>query len=487
MSAALLVALAVGAATVQAPASCAAAGADGRPIVARAIAAARIGAAGDALLRYDFSDAISQNYQSDRMYPPYLSFDWAGTITLDPRSGVQRVEERMLGGGTTAPRPFVLVADARASFVDRDTALVPNPQGHYLTLRSRPLDAWSELLDWSASSSRVVGCETYREYRRVVVERDTPWGRERLFVDPKSGLPVKLDRMESDALRGDVHVEYLWTNWNYAGRALAPIASYRLVDGEAEITRTIGATRLVPRDSAGRVAIPAVAAMPIVAAEQPAPDTVRVGAHTFLLVNRAYANVVTLQRDTVFVLDAQLGDYRARQDSAWIGRLFPGRHPIVLVVTDLAWPHIAGVRYWVARGAPVVSHPTSRTFLEHVVARKWTVAPDLLARTRGAPMRFVAVGDSLRLAGGAIVLHPIDGLGSEGALMAYFPGDRFLWAGDYVQTVSGPSSYADEVAAAVRRVGATPERVAAMHLPPTAWGKVLAVVEPESGRVGERR
>lgn len=487
MSAGILLLAAGALAAAGAPTCAATPGADGRAIIARAVAAAGIGAAGDSLLRYDFSDAISQNYQSDRMYPPYLSFDWGGTITLDPRSGVQRVEERMLGGGGTAPRPFVLVADARASFVERETALVPNPQGHYLTLRSRPLDAWSELLDWGREASRVVGCATYREYPRVVVERDTPWGRERLFVDPKSELPVKLDRMESDALRGDVHVEYLWTNWEFVGRALAPIASYRLVDGEAEITRTIGSTRLTSRDSSGGVAIPDVAAMPIRALDQPPPDTVRVGEHTFLLVNRAYTNVVTLQRDTVFVLDAQLGDHRAREDSAWIARLFPGRHPVALVVTDLAWPHIEGVRFWVARGATVISHPTSRAFLERVIGRKWTIAPDLLARTPHARLHFVAVRDSLRLAGGAIVLHPIDGLGSEGALMAYVPSERFLWAGDYVQTVSAPSTYASEVAAAVRRVGMAPERVAAMHLRLTPWSSVLAAIESSSGHVGARR
>lgn len=489
MSARLVIGLTLGAATaLQAQKACgdAAVGADARPLVARAVTVAGIDRTAGALLRYDFSDAISQNYQSDRMYSPYLSFDWGGRITLDPRSGVQRVEERLLGGGSTAPRPFVLVADARASFVDRDTAMVPNPQGHFLTLRSRPLDAWSELLDWSRSPARVVGCRSYREYPRTVVERATRWGRERLYLDPKSGLPVKLDRTEADGLRGDVHVEYLWTNWQIVGAARTPIAAYRLVDGEAEIIRTVGAISLVPRDSAPRIALADTTPMPVEMPGFPAPDTVRVSERTFLLVNRAYTNVVTLQRDTVFVLDAQLGDYRARQDSAWIAKLFPGRHPIALVVTDLAWPHIAGVRFWVARGATVISHPMSRGFLERVAARRWTVSPDLLARTPRARLKFVAVRDSLRLGDGALTLHPIDGLGSEGALMAYFPGERFLYAGDYVQTVREPSAYAEEVAAAVKRVGAAPDRIAAMHLALTPWPAVLAAQSREHAGVGAR-
>ena len=51
-----------------------------------------------------------------------------------------------------------------------------------------------------------------------------------------------------------------------------------------------------------------------------------------------------------------------------------------LVVTDLAWPHISGVRYWVALGTPVVSHRASREFLQKVVDHKWTLEPDLLER-----------------------------------------------------------------------------------------------------------
>src|SRR5262245_61780730 len=105
------------------------------------------------------------------------------------------------------------------------------------------------------------------------------------------------------------------------------------------------------------------------------PDTERVSASTFLLRNRGYTEAVTLQRDTVFVFDATQGDERVRQDSAWIAALFPGRHPIAVVVTDLAWPHVAGVRAWVARGATIVSHRAAKPFLTEVVNRRWTQTP----------------------------------------------------------------------------------------------------------------
>jgi hypothetical protein len=210
-----------------------------------------------------------------------------------------------------------------------------------------------------------------------------------------------------------------------------------------------------------------------------APDTTRVADNVFVLRNRGYGEVVALDRDTVFVFDATQGEARVQRDSSWIARLFPGHHPIVLVVTDLAWPHVAGVRAWVARGATIVSHRAARSFLERVVDRRWTLEPDLLERRRAhVAFRFRAVSDTLSLAGGDIVVFPIDGVASEVALAAFIRPARFLWASDYVQDLDAPTQYVDEVVAAVRRTGLSPSKVAAEHTPLADWARVAALAEP---------
>jgi hypothetical protein len=192
-------------------------------------------------------------------------------------------------------------------------------------------------------------------------------------------------------------------------------------------------------------------------------------------MQRAYNEVVVLERDTVFLLDATMSDARARQDSSWIARLFPGPHPVVVVVTDLAWPHIGGVRFWVARGATIVSHAINRSFLEQIVERRWTRNPDVLETVRATSrFRFRAVTDSASLAGGRLRVHAIDGIASEGALLAWHSPSGFLWAGDFIQDVSGPSLYATEVLRAVERLGLSPVRAAAEHVPPFDWRAVVA-------------
>src|SRR5581483_4583158 len=100
-------------------------------------------------------------------------------------------------------------------------------------------------------------------------------------------------------------------------------------------------------------------------------------------------------------------------------------------------------------------------------------SPDALEkeRARGVAMHFVPVDDSLPLAGGAITLFAIDGISSEGALAAYVRADRFLWASEYVQTLSRPTQYGDEVLAAANRMRLSPDRLAAEHLPLSDWSR----------------
>jgi hypothetical protein len=198
-----------------------------------------------------------------------------------------------------------------------------------------------------------------------------------------------------------------------------------------------------------------------------------------LLRNRFYTEAVALVGDTIVVFDATMGEERAQQDEAWIQRLFPREHPVVVVVSDVAWPHIAGVRYWVSRGATIVAHRMNERFLRDVVEQRWTLRPDALERDRPkSGFKFIPVDCSLSLAGGRVQVFGIDGIGSEGSLMSFLPEEKFLWAGDCIQEVGRPTAYALEVWSAVRRVGIEPQMTAAQHIPLTRWSTLDALFEP---------
>jgi hypothetical protein len=437
----------------------------------RAEAAVGLPRLGARTLTFEASDISIFTYQSDRMYPPYLHSPTPGEWWFDGRTGVERF------GPPGRARQSGVVRSRTATFQARDTMLIPAPPLHGFMSITRELNPLAMLMDWrGAEGLRVAEQCLFRDYWRTVVARADG---ARLYLDTKTAIPVKVERVEPHFLWGQVRVAYLYTTWWAAGPVVLPISAFRVVDGETEMVRSLSITRTIARttDSTPVMTLPpfapdmSTAPHPMLSVE--GVDTVRVAPNVFLLRNRAYTETVVLARDTVWLLDATQNEDRARADSAWIARLFPGRHPVAVVVTDLAWPHIAGVRFWVARGATIVTHRLSRDFLDRVIARPWTVAPDALERIRPRPSpRFRLVADSMVLAGGDLRLYVVDGAASEGALMAWVPAAGYLWAGDYIQTTADPSLYATEVWQAVRRAGFRPERVAAQHLPLTPWERI---------------
>jgi hypothetical protein len=450
-------------------------------LVSRSLQAVGAKTAGK-VLRWSAHGSNVQDFQSDRSYPPYFSFFYTQDAWFNPETGAERSAQT--GGGypgtpIPASRASVLTG-ASAAWTIRDSVTTPHPD-FSAGITTRPLNPWAVLSDFARSSDLTVdGRCTYRDYTRVALGRRGPLGHERLLLDPKTWIPVALLRQEPSAIWGQVDVEYVWSNWDEVKGPTAgsfPQSSFRAVDGQVQLSLTTTSAALLPADSAPALALPDTSLKQIATSGfymRPAqPDTIRVGPDAWLLSNPTYTTGAVLARDTVYLLDATTSEVRARQDSAWIAKLFPGQHPIVLVVTDLAWPHIGGVRYWVARGARVVSHPASQAFIEKLIARRWTLEPDELERHRAtAKHRFAPVRDSLLLAGGQIHLYPIDGIASEGALMAWLPTPGFLWASDYIQNTGEPTGYAREVLRATRRVGIQPVRFAAEHVRPTDWSVI---------------
>ena len=441
---------------------------------------------GNRVLHYHAGAAIEQNYQSDRNYPPFFSAISQQEIWLQPATGVLRVQAQATYPGGSQPAS-VQVDDGVNVSVLRGEQQVPVSRRQ---ATARNLSAWAVIADWSkASDVRIAGREAYRDYPRIILTRPTPDGEQRLYLDPKSGFPVKLDLIEPHYLWGQRQVEYVWSTWIRKAGVTLPGAASRVADADVEISQTIGEVDVLSPDAAPSLAAlapPAKAPADLPMFLQPIPpQATQLAPNLLLLSNPGYNELVTMASGELYIFDATQGEDRARQDAAEIAKSFPPARKINIIVTDTAWPHVAGLRYWVSRGATVISHPGNREFLERVVNCKWTLKPDSLEQLRSmnpkaAHMNFVAIDRLTSIGAGAVQLVPIDGIASELALMAYVPAEKFLWASDYIQTVSEPSLYAAEVMRAAERAGIVPERVAAEHLSPTEWKTVQAAQAPKS-------
>jgi hypothetical protein len=414
--------------------------------------------------------------ESDRAYPPFMVQVSSRDRWFDPMADVERA----------AP----LLVSAGGAYRITDSAVAPASDINSAARVSRNFNPWAVVSDWERDLTvRVLGRCPYTDFQRVVLARTGPLGQERLYLDSRSHFPLKLESIEFNYFLGPVHDQYLYTAWfNAAPFAYYPGSVIKLTDGLGRSSWYVslpGQATLVSRDSAPSFAVPDSATMPMTfpprfSADN--PDTVRAGAHTFLLVNKAFTSVVTLVGDTVFVLDATGGEERAQRDSVWVGKLFPGHHPVTLVLCNAIWPHIAGLRFWVAAGARLVGHPLTHALVTSAIARRWVERPDRLERQRAhTVLHFVDVSGSLKLAGGGLTLYELDGAASEGILMAYIGADRFLWASDRIQLDSTPSLYVADLQRAVMRAGIHPLATSGPHFRLIPWSQIERVATGVAG------
>lgn len=448
--------------------------ADPHAILARMFEVTGFSKNSDKILRWRDIQGVEQNYQSA---PPYVTVAYSRECWIDLKSGAERVSSQMVfpGGGEIAPVLTLLSRRAVYSLRDGKAAPAPGSPGQ------RNLDLWAVLTDWrDAPDVRRARDEAYQGFSRTVLARKGEFGEERLFIETNSGLPLKLDREEPHYMWGQVHVEFTWAIWQRRGTALAPTAAARVVDGFKEITRTVKDFELVNREQAPDFPVPVEEspANPIPLYLQPLPPKrVDVSPHLFLSVNAGYTEAFALIGNTVYVLDATQGEARARQDLKLMREAFPGAHDVAVIISDTAWPHIAGLRFWVSQGATVLSHRTSREMLARAVERRWTRAPDLLEQRRGrASFNFVPIDDHLAREGRKLLLKAVEGTENDGAVMAFLPDEHFLWACDCIQDVSRPATGTEEVWRSVRAMGISPSQVAAMHIPLTPWSTIERLV-----------
>jgi glyoxylase-like metal-dependent hydrolase (beta-lactamase superfamily II) len=193
----------------------------------------------------------------------------------------------------------------------------------------------------------------------------------------------------------------------------------------------------------------------------------------------SWAVTLIRQPDGIVVLEAPIGSAYSVQVIAAAAAAFPNTPIKAVVTTSDAWPHLGGVREYVARGIPVYALDLNKPILERLVAATYSQTPDALARAPRAPeWRFVS--EKTTIGGGEtrVDVIPVRGEGSERMLMAHLPALNLLYATDLLQYNRDRTSffnpvYPAELAAAVAREGITGlDRVWAMHMDPIPWSKV---------------
>lgn len=194
------------------------------------------------------------------------------------------------------------------------------------------------------------------------------------------------------------------------------------------------------------------------------------------------------QADGVVVIEAPISGQYSAEVIAYASRRFPGAAIKAVVTTSDAWPHIGGVREYVARGVPIHRLDLNAPILDRLVAAPRAFSPDAQARSKRKPSWKTVTGRTVLGTGDTRVeLLPVRGELGERMMFAWLPGLKLLYASDMVQRDRSGGFFwvglLAEVEGVVRRDRLdTIERVAAMHMPPTPFNEITSALAKVRGR-----
>ena len=197
-------------------------------------------------------------------------------------------------------------------------------------------------------------------------------------------------------------------------------------------------------------------------------------------------NVAYVQQpDGLVVIEAPVGSHYSAQVLDEAAKRYPGVKVKALITTSDAWPHLGGVREYVARGIPVYALDLNQPILERLLKADYRTKPDALASTPKAP-RFTWVSAKTVIGAGdtRMELYPVRGENGERMMMAYFPALKLLYTSDEIQRMRNGTFFMPEflleVRDVVRREHLEVNRVFGFHVGPTPWSDIEAAIASAS-------
>jgi hypothetical protein len=377
-------------------------------------------------------------------------------------------------GGTLGPASQSAVAPA-------EMALTLGPERALLTALAAPDLALAAPAELHGRAHDVV---TFRWHDAPV----------RLYLTPLSHMPAAVEITRPHPLDiflspwGDVTTRVEWDGWMAEASGVHyPRLLRRSINGTVESTTMIDAVEFNPALAPDTFAVPVdiaakakAARRPIASLPFPADHRTEI-APGITQIAGAWNIVEVEQPEGVYVIEGPISNAYSK---AAIADARKGGKPLLGVVTTSdAWPHIGGLREYVAEGVPIIALDLNRPILERLFASPHAQAPDRLAEQPREPvLRTVSAPTTIGSGATAMRLIPLRTATGERQMAIYWPAHRLLYTSDLISVQPDGSvwlpQYRDEIASVIAREGLDVETVFGMHYAPVAWAKVQAMPAP---------
>jgi len=210
---------------------------------------------------------------------------------------------------------------------------------------------------------------------------------------------------------------------------------------------------------------------------QPAVDVAKDIVH----IPGSWNTTLVRQSDGIVVVEAPISSGYSAKVLAEAERRWPGVPVKAAITTSDSWPHLAGVREYVARGIPVYALDLNIPILTRLVTAPRTMFPDALEKNPRKPdFRIVSGKTLLGTGANRIEIYPLRGETSERQMMVYFPEHKLLYGSDPFQQDEHGYFYPQtvwELVHAVEREHLAVDTFFMMHIGPTPFSDLPKAIE----------
>lgn len=188
------------------------------------------------------------------------------------------------------------------------------------------------------------------------------------------------------------------------------------------------------------------------------------------------------QSDGIVVLEGPISSAYSVKVLAEAHKRFPDLPVKAVITTSDSWPHIGGLREFVARGIPIYALDLDKSILERLFKAPHTYIPDDLQKHPRAPKWRLFNQDTMLGSGpNRLELIPYRTETGERQTMVYFPEYKLLYTSDLFQPDQGTTwftpEYLLEVRKAVAREHLAVDNIFGMHYDVTPWKTVTAALD----------
>ncbi len=206
-----------------------------------------------------------------------------------------------------------------------------------------------------------------------------------------------------------------------------------------------------------------------------------------IFIPGSWNTTIVRQDDGLVILEAPISSGYSAQVIEEAQKRFPGMPIKAVISTSDSWPHIAGVREFVAQGIPVYALDLNKPILQRLIDASRHIKPDHLAEAPRKPIfHLVSQPTSLGEGSNRLEIVPLRGETSERQMMVYFPEHKLLYGSDPFQVLPDGSYFypqtVSELTEAVTREHLAPERFFMMHVGPTPWSDLQKVITAAASR-----